>query len=239
MRLLCVACFLGVNAVRLLVIEDNRRMATLVADGLAKRGFISDIAHDLSEADHALTMVEYDALVLDLGLPDGNGREWLIAQRRNGEVPPAIMLTARDALEDRVAGLDAGADDYVVKPVALDELAARIRALLRRPGTRLQPVIEVGDIAFNTTTRTASLSGKPLELSRRETDLLELLLRRAGSVVHREVIEDSLYSLDDAVTPNAVEAIVSRLRRKLDEVGVGGTLHTIRGVGYMLREEGA
>lgn len=223
---------------RLLVIEDNRRMAALVADGLARRGFISDIAHDLSEADHALALVDYDALVLDLGLPDGDGRDWLIDRRRNGEVPPAIMLTARGALEDRVAGLDAGADDYVVKPVALDELAARIRALLRRPGVRLQPVIEVGDIAFNTTTRTTLLGGKPLDLSRRETDLLELLLRRAGSVVHREVIEDSLYSLDDVVTPNAVEAIVSRLRRKLDDAGAGSALHTIRGVGYMLRNEG-
>lgn len=149
---------------------------------------------------------------------------------------PAIIQTARGALEDRVTGLDAGADDYVVKPVEVDELAARIRALLRRPGVRTQPVIEVGTLCFDTASRSASIADRNVDLSRREADLLELLMRRAGTVVHRDVIENALYSFNDPVTPNAVEAAVSRLRRKLDEAAMPGTLHTVRGVGYMLKD---
>lgn len=223
---------------RLLIVEDNRRMAELVADGLGRRGFVCDRAHSLQQADDAMASAGYDAIVLDLGLPDGDGVAWLAAGRRQGLMPPAIILTARGALGDRIAGLDAGADDYVVKPVELDELAARIRALLRRPGARMQPVIEVGVLRFDTGSRTATAAHRDIDLSRREADLLELLLRRAGTVVPREVIENALYGFDDPVTPNAVEAVISRLRRKLEEAGAGGTLHTIRGVGYMLRESG-
>lgn len=223
---------------RLLIIEDNRRMAELVADGLGRRGFVCDRAHCLQQADDAMGSASYDAIVLDLGLPDGDGVEWLASGRRHRQTPPAIILTARGALGDRIAGLDAGADDYVVKPVELDELAARIRALLRRPGARMQPVIEVGALSFDTGSRSAAAAGHNIDLSRREADLLELLLRRAGTVVPREAIENTLYGFNDPVTPNAVEAVISRLRRKLEDAGAGGALHTIRGVGYMLRETG-
>jgi two-component system, OmpR family, response regulator QseB len=222
--------------VRVLIVEDNDRLANLVADGLKRRGFSCDIADCLAEADSAMDGAIYDAIVLDLGLPDGDGIDWLAAKRRHRQVPPAIIQTARDALEDRVTGLDAGADDYVVKPVEIDELAARIRALLRRPGPRIQPILEVGDLEFDTARRSARYSGKAMELSRREVDLLELLMRRAGTVVSRAAIEDALYSFNEPVTPNAVEAAMSRLRRKLDEVGASESLHTIRGVGYMLRD---
>ena len=220
----------------MLVIEDNRRIAALLAEGLQKRGYACDAVLTLAEADNALAAASYDAMLLDLGLPDGDGLTWLSSRRALSSTPPAIIQTARGALGDRVKGLDAGADDYVVKPVELEELAARLRALLRRPGARAHPVIEVGDLRFDTASRTATVDGAGLELSRRESDLLELLMRRAGAVVHRAAIENALYSFNDAVTPNAVEALISRLRRKLEDVGLDGVLHTVRGVGYVLRD---
>ncbi len=222
---------------RLLVIEDNERLAALIAEGLAGLGYRSDIAHSLADADAALAVAAFDVLVLDLGLPDGDGLEWLRARQPAGD-PPALILTARGGLEDRVMGLDAGADDYLVKPFSVEELAARLRALLRRPGRRAEPVLKVGPIKYDTASRSASVSERPLDLARREADLLELLLRRAGQVVRRATIEDALYRFDEAVTPNALEAIVSRLRRKLDDAGAVGQLHTVRGVGYLLRETG-
>ncbi|PZO89156.1 MAG: DNA-binding response regulator [Sphingomonas sanxanigenens] len=224
---------------RLLVIEDNARMAALVADGLQRRNFVCDVAHSLAAAEDAMGGTTYDAIVLDLGLPDGDGTDWLTSRRKYHEMPPAIMLTARGALEDRITGLDAGADDYLVKPVEIDELAARIRALLRRPGVRIQPVIEVGRLYFDVANRTARAGDQEIDLSRREADLLELLMRHAGTVVHRAVIENALYSFSDPVTPNAIEATISRVRRKLEDAHVTGALHTVRGVGYMLKDNGA
>lgn len=221
---------------RILVIEDNERLARLIVDGLQRRGFSCDIALNLSDADDAMASATYDAIVLDLGLPDGDGIDWLRAGRRYRDIPPAIVQTARGALEDRVLGLDAGADDYVVKPVDVEELAARLRALLRRPGTRAQTIVEVGSLRFDAARRVAHVGDHEMELSRREADLLELLMRRAGTVVRREVIENALYNFNEQVTPNAVEAAISRLRRKLEDAQVRGALQTIRGVGYILKE---
>ncbi len=226
----------GGHGMRVLVVEDNARLAALLADGLGRRGFSCDIAASLAYADDAISGAAYDAIVLDLGMPDGDGVEWLKQRRRQRHLPPAIIQTARGGLEDRVTGLDAGADDYVVKPVEIDELAARIRALLRRPGPRAPVSLEAGRLRFDTSTRIASADGRTFDLSRREAGLLELLMRRAGSVVRREAIEDALYSFNEPVTSNAVEAAMSRLRRRLDEAGAGGLLHTIRGVGYMLKD---
>jgi two-component system response regulator QseB len=224
---------------RILVIEDNERLARLMVDGLHRRGFSCDIALRLSDADDAMASAVYDAIILDLGLPDGDGVAWLAAARRYRNMPPAIVQTARGALEDRVLGLDAGADDYVVKPVEVEELAARLRALLRRPGLRAQTVVEVGSLRFDTARRTAHVGDLEIELSRREADLLELLMRRAGAVVRREVIENALYNFHEQVTPNAVEAAISRLRRKLEDARMRGVLQTIRGVGYILKDTAA
>lgn len=223
---------------RVLVVEDNNRLAQLIANGLQRRGYACDVALCLREAENAMYGANYDAIILDLGLPDGDGKEWLMAQRKSRDMPPAIMLTARGGLEDRVTGLDAGADDYMVKPVEIDELAARLRALFRRPGPRTPTIIEAGRLQLDVASRTARIGEVEMDFSRRETDLLELLMRRAGTVVHREVIENALYSYREPVTPNAVEAAVSRLRRKLEDAGLSGALHTIRGIGYMLRDNG-
>jgi len=220
---------------RLLIVEDNERLAGLIAQGLGRRGFSCDIAPDLATADACLDGTAFDAVILDLGLPDGDGMEWLQHQRSLRQLVPALMLTARGGLEDRIAGLDAGADDYLVKPVDIEELAARVRALLRRPGPRVAAILEAGALTFDPVSREARSAGSPIELSRREADLLELLMRRLGTVVVRNTIETTLYSFNEPVTPNAVEATVSRLRRKLDEAGLAGQLHTVRGVGYMLR----
>lgn len=206
---------------RLLIVEDNERLAGLIAQGLGRRGFSCDIAPDLATADACLESAAFDAVILDLGLPDGDGMTWLQRQRSLRQLIPALMLTARGGLEDRIAGLDSGADDYLVKPVDIEELAARVRALLRRPGPRAAILLEAGALTFDPVSREARCDERVLDLSRREADLLELLMRRLGTVVLRDTIETTLYSFNEPVTPNAVEATVSRLRRKLDEAGSG------------------
>lgn len=223
--------------VRLLIIEDNERMGLISAKGLEAFGYCVDIALNLNSASELLAAASYDLLILDLGLPDGDGSIWLNDQRAAGLVTPIIILTARSALGDRVKGLDAGADDYVIKPFALEELAARARALLRRPGALLQAVIQVGPISFDTARRSGTCNDIPLHLSQREAALMELLLIRAGTVVTRDQIEASLYSFNDPVTPNAIEVLISRLRRKLGNAGGHDLLVTLRGVGYLLLEE--
>jgi two-component system, OmpR family, response regulator QseB len=222
---------------RILIVEDNDRLADLIGRGLADHGFVPDLVTSLRDASHALQGAGFDAIILDLGLPDGDALAWLGRERSRAGFPPVLILTARDALEDRVSGLDAGADDYLIKPVETAELAARLRALLRRPGNRSAPVIRIGNLQFDTASRVARRDDAVIELSRRETDLLELLMRRAGAVVRRSAIADALYHFDEPVTPNAIEAIVSRLRQKLGSAGTEDALITIRGMGYMLKDQ--
>lgn len=218
---------------RLLLVEDHEALAEALAGALRRGGFAVDRAAGLEEARELAALAGHDLALLDLGLPDGDGMT-LLAEWRAAGTMPVIVLTARDALADRLAGLDGGADDYLVKPVAPEELIARCRAVLRRPGQRLGTVLEAGALSLDTRQRVASLGGVPLTLGRRELGALEQLLRRQGQVVARGALEEALYSLDDAVTPNALEAAVSRLRRALGpEAGV--TVHTVRGVGWMLR----
>lgn len=221
---------------RVLIVEDDAPLARSLQQGIKKSGFRSDVAADLGRADRALDGGGYDAVVLDLGLPDGDGLAWLRRRRGRPGLPPVLVVTGRGALGDRIAGLDGGADDYLVKPVSVEELAARLRAVLRRPGPRGAAAIRVGALSFDPATRCARNGEAEIELTRREADLLELFMRRAGAVVRRSSIADAIYQLDEPVTPNAIEAIVSRLRHKLHAAGVEGMLRTIRGVGYILTD---
>lgn len=221
---------------RILIVEDNSRLGTLMRQGLVENGFSIDLVATLDAADSARGSASYDAIILDLSLPDGDGIAWLRARQSEQSPLPAMILTARDGLRDRIAGLDAGADDYLVKPVEIDELAARLRALLRRPGPRSSPVIHAGSLYFDVASRGAGTGDRDIELTRRQANLLELLIRRAGTVVHRSTIENALYGFDEPVTPNAVEATVSRLRQKLADAGLTDALVTVRGVGYLLRD---
>ena len=222
---------------RILLIEDHAAMRDMTAAFLTERGFVVDAVGSVESAQAALEVVAYDAMILDLGLPDGEGLSLLAARGRGGAPPPALILTARDSLADRIDGLNAGADDYMAKPFELDELHARLRAILRRPGVRAQVELGLGRLSFDTISREVRIDGKPLELRRRETLVLETLLAARGRVVVRDTLEERLYGYDQAVTPNALEAAVSRLRRALDEAGAGVRVETRRGIGYALRAE--
>jgi DNA-binding response OmpR family regulator len=201
--------------VRILIVEDNQRLAAFIAAGLTTGGFGVDVSHSIEETEAALRVLRYDALVLDLGLPDGDGLGFLRTLRIAGDATPVLVLTARDDLRDRVAGLDTGADDYLVKPFALEELGARLRALLRRPGAILGRSLECGNLVLDTAERTVTIGGRPLALSRREFEVLEHLMRRVGNVVSKRLLEDNLYGLGDDSSPNAIEVLISRLRRRL------------------------
>ena len=229
---------LWATVMRLLVVEDEPRIAELVKSGLSRAGFTVDTASTAADAVATLQVNNYDAAILDLGLPDGDGLEVLAQARRSGQTIPFLLLTARDTVEDRVLGLNTGADDYLIKPFAMDELIARTKALLRRPGLALGVLLEVGNIEFDSVGREVRVAGHPLPLPRRELDLLEHLVRRAGRVVPKTVLEDKLYGQDDELESNAIPVHISHLRKKLTAAGATPEIHTIRGVGYFLEEKG-
>jgi len=215
-------------------------MREMISDHLVERGFTVDAVGRAEDAYAALAVASYDALVLDLGLPDADGMQ-LLKEARACTVRhlPTLIVTARDALDDRTRGLNAGADDYIVKPFELVELEARLRAVLRRPGVREDILLSYGPLALDTVSREASVRGVLLDLSRREAALLEELLRAAGRIVVKDTLEDRLYALDRSVTANALEAIVSRLRKKLAAAHASVRIDTKRGVGYrLLAQEG-
>lgn len=222
----------GATAVRILLVEDNSLMAELLAAGLRRRGIDADHASTLEDASACVHDNVYDAVLLDLGLPDGDGLTWLrsLPEAR----PPVIVLTARGTLDDRVTGLDQGADDYLVKPTQLSEIAARLRAVARRPGHRAPTLLQCDALTLDPATRDVRVNGEAVRMSYRETALLEVLMRNFNRVVTREIIESNLYGASDAVSPNAVEAVVSRLRKRLQGAPPNIQLHAIRGVGYML-----
>ena len=215
-------------------------MREMISDHLVERGFTVDAVGRAEDAYAALAVASYDALVLDLGLPDADGMQLLKSARAcTVRHLPTLIVTARDALDDRTRGLNAGADDYIVKPFELVELEARLRAVLRRPGVREDIVLSYGPLALDTVSREASVRGVLLDLSRREAALLEELLRAAGRIVVKDTLEDRLYALDRSVTDNALEAIVSRLRKKLAAAHASVCIDTKRGVGYrLLAQEG-
>lgn len=224
---------------RILLVEDNERLAELVCEGLRAGGFVTDTFDCVADGDAALASVTYDAVILDLGLPDGDGLDLLKAARQRGQTMPVLVLTARDGVEDRVRGLNGGADDYLVKPFAMEELLARIRALLRRPGAALGVQLSCGRMVLDTAAREVRVDGTVVNVPRRELELLEQLLRRAGRVVPKRSLEEGLYGFDDDVSSNTVEVLLSRLRKRLTQSGSGLSIHTLRGVGYMLAEDDA
>lgn len=221
---------------RLLLVEDHSRFAESIKVGLEGEAFAVDTVETAAAADAAVRGIKYDAIILDLGLPDMDGISLLRSWRQRGELSPVLILTARDALEDRVNGLNMGADDYLLKPFEMAELVARIRALLRRPGGALGLVMTAGNIAFDTTAREVRINDETVNISRREMGVLEQLMRRYGRVVPKSVIEDKIYGFDEEVSSNSVEVHVSRLRKRLAKHGATVSVHTLRGVGYLLSD---
>jgi two-component system, OmpR family, response regulator QseB len=215
---------------RLLLVEDDRMLGASVQRGLRHKGYAVDWVQDGEAAETAAASEPYDVVLLDLGLPRKGGLEVLRALRRRGRTVPVLILTAQDGVPDRIAGLDAGADDYLVKPFDLEELAARIRALLRRSGGRADPVIEHGGLTLDPATHEVTLDGAPVPLSAREFALLHALLERPGRPLSRVQLEERLYGWGEEVESNAVEVHVHALRRKLG----AGRIKTLRGVGYMV-----
>jgi DNA-binding response OmpR family regulator len=221
---------------RLLIVEDEIRIAELIKAALLRAGLAADAAALSSEANAALSVTSYDAVILDLGLPDGDGLTLIRHLRSAGNQVPILVLTARDAVEDRVCGLDTGADDYLVKPFATTELIARVKALLRRPGGALGVTLRAGNVVFDTVGRDVRVADAPLPLPRREIAILEHLMRRLGRVVPKAVLEEKLYGLDDEHESNVIPVHVHHLRRKLLEAAATTEIHTVRGVGYLLIE---
>jgi DNA-binding response OmpR family regulator len=221
---------------RLLLIEDDRPLGAALARGLRKANFTVDAFERGNDGRAALGTSPYDLLILDLGLPDIDGVELLQDLRTAGQKLPVLMLTARDSIEDRVLGLDTGADDYLVKPFETAELLARVRALLRRPGAPLGVVLEAGNVAFDTSALAVCVAGERIDLSRRELALLEALMRGLGRVAPKALLQEKLYGFGEEVASNSLEVLVHRLRRKLDAAHATAAVHTVRGVGYLLAD---
>ncbi|MEO3711306.1 response regulator transcription factor [Roseateles flavus] len=222
---------------RILLVEDHERLARLVCTGLAGAGIAADVVHRIDAAWSALQQVDYGALVLDRGLPDGDGLLLLQRLRGAGSPIPCLVLTARDALADRVAGLDSGADDYLPKPFAMDELVARVRALLRRQ-KELEPLDPGhGDLRLVPSDGLLQCGDQSVQLPASEMQLMLLLARKGGETVRRTALEAAAWGLTEAVTPGALDVAVHRLRRKLSALGSRLRIVNVRGLGYALRDE--
>jgi two-component system OmpR family response regulator len=224
--------------VRVLIVEDELRMASLVRRGLVKEGLAADVAVKGEDALWMAAAADYDAIVLDVMLPGITGFETCRRLRQNGVWAPVLMLTARDSVEDRVAGLDTGADDYLVKPFAFAELLARLRALIRRGDLTRPPVLEVGDLRLDPATRQAWRGQTEINLSSKEFALLETFMRRPDQVLSRLHLLEHAWDFAYENRSNVVDVFVRHLRRKIDEPFGRRSLETVRGAGYRLRADG-
>jgi DNA-binding response OmpR family regulator len=222
---------------RVLVIEDDRKAASLLARGLHEEGFVVDVTHS-AEAGHRLMQgAAYDLLILDWLLPGKDGLALCREMRQRSAHIPILMLTARDSLNDRVAGLNTGADDYLTKPFAFDELLARVRALLRRTELTRPALLTVGNLALEPYSQRVSRSGVAVELTRKEYAILEILMRQAGQVVSRSRLAAQVWEADSLELDNLIDAHISNLRRKLDVPGRRSLIQTVRGRGFLIEEE--
>jgi len=222
---------------RLLVIEDDRALAAALRDGLTAQGFAVDVGMRVADARQALSLASYDGMVLDLGLPDEDGLPFLREMRQRNDIMPVLVLTARGDVSDRVAGLNAGADDYVQKPFAFPELIARVRALLRRGGAAVPPVLRVGDLELDAGRFRATRGDVPIPLTPKEFAILEYFMRHAGQLVTRTMLLDQCWDASYEGVSNLVDVHVGRVRRKLEVAGGAPLLHTIRGAGFVLDEQ--
>ncbi|GLQ88588.1 response regulator [Dyella flagellata] len=221
---------------RVLLVEDEPELARALRAALQQQGMLADIAPSLMQAHEALRLNVHDLVLLDRHLPDGDGATLIPATRKCRADLPVIMLTARSSLADRVGGLDLGADDYLVKPFAVEELLARMRAVSRRPSRPALPVAMIGNLKFDFASHEAFVGGALLPLPRRQLLVLEALFLRHGRTVRRSVLQESVYDFNDEIQSNALDAHVSKLRRALSEAGARVDIHVIRGIGYLLKE---
>jgi DNA-binding response OmpR family regulator len=221
---------------RILVVEDARPLARAIAEGLSEEGFAVDLSHDGEEGLHLASEIAYDAVILDRMLPGLDGLTALRRLRALGRRTPVLLLTALGQVQDRVDGLDGGADDYLVKPFAFEELLARVRALVRRSRGQARNLVELGRLRLDLAARTAAVDGAPLELTAREHDLLALLALERGRTLSRAELAEKLYQEDRDPDSNVIDVFVARLRRKLDAAGLDGAalILTVRGAGYRL-----
>lgn len=219
---------------RILVVEDDEVLRNGLEVGFAFSGFTVDAVATCEEAEAAITASGFDALVLDLMLPDGSGLDLLASLRRRGAVLPVLLLTARDTVSDRINGLDAGADDYLGKPFDLDEVAARLRALIRRAAGRASAILTWKDICLDPSRLVVMRSGEPVRLARREFSILHALMERPGTILSKSQLEERLYGWQEDVESNTVEVHIHHLRAKLGS----RLIETVRGIGYRLREDG-
>ncbi|MCA9253304.1 MAG: response regulator transcription factor [Phycisphaerae bacterium] len=224
---------------RALVIEDDRAVSKFIERGLRENGFAVELAYDGHEGMHTAETSEHDVIVLDLMLPGRDGFSILNQLRQSGNKTPVICLTARDSVDDRVTGLDLGADDYLVKPFSFAELIARIRALLRRGAQLLDNPIKIRDLSIDITTRQVRRSGQRIDLSAREFELLEYLARHCGQVLSRTMLMEKVWDVNRDPQTNVVDVQINRLRNKIDRGFDVSLIHTIRGVGYVIRDKGS
>jgi DNA-binding response OmpR family regulator len=224
---------------RVLLIEDDLELALGLAKALKQSNISADAVHTCEMALAACATTTYQAIVMDLGLPDGDGLDLLRQLRRRNVTAPVLILTARDDLQDRVVGLDAGGDDYLVKPFALIELEARIRALLRRGGGSVSPTLSFGAVELDVASKTLSVSGRYVELTAKEMAVMEFLMQRSGRVVAKHQLLEAIYDWAEDANPSMIEVFISRLRRKLSDADARISIRALRGLGYRLEHAGA
>lgn len=222
---------------RILIVEDEKDLAAIIKQGLEEEGYIVDVAHDGEEGLYMAESYPIDVMVLDVMLPLMDGLTVLSNLRKKGVQTPVILLTARDALIDKIKGLDTGADDYLTKPFVFEELLARIRSMIRRKTTVKEAVIRIADLEIDTASHQVKRAGKSISLSAKEYSLLEFLAYRKGEVVSRTDIVEHIYNEDADMDSNVVDVYINYLRNKIDKEFSGKLIHTVRGAGYILKEE--